>query len=212
MTTNRSVTAQPAPWARARSSREGREHQTRSALIEAAAITFARLGYARTTIADITAQAKVSRASFYLWFTTKAEIFACVAGRVRDDIIGVHESPEANVADPTELGRAATAAMLAAWSQHLDLMTVIEHQAISDPQIADLWQEIRQRPRRRMVRYVRGLVDAGRARPAASPEDVADAVQGMFEHFARRRLTDPEVFEQSVDALTAMYLRLLGLD
>ena len=74
--------AAPA-WAAARVVRAEQGHETRASLLNAAALVFARLGYARTTVADITAAADVSRATFYVYFASKAEVFAVVAAWVR---------------------------------------------------------------------------------------------------------------------------------
>jgi TetR/AcrR family transcriptional regulator len=49
-------------WA-ARTARECKDSETRSSLLACAGRVFARLGYARTTIADITEEAEVSRAT-----------------------------------------------------------------------------------------------------------------------------------------------------
>ncbi|MFE9098084.1 TetR/AcrR family transcriptional regulator [Streptomyces sp. NPDC007264] len=201
-----------AAWARARTSREGKDHETRTRLLSCAEDVFAAHGYTRTTIADITQAAHVSRASFYLYFTSKADIFTSVAAAVRDEFLAAHEVPGVDEDDPVALGRASSAAFLAAYTQHLDLLTVIEHQALADPEIGVIWTEIQERPRRRMIRYVERLTAAGRADPAADAEAVADAVLGMFARFARHRITDPAHFENTVDTLNALYLRLLGID
>ncbi|MEP9394951.1 helix-turn-helix domain-containing protein [Gordonia sp. VNK1] len=203
---------QPAAWARARSIRMGKEHVTKTDLLTHAAEVFAARGYARTTIADITEAAGVSRPSFYLYFTSKADIFESVAAAVRDDFLAAHETTDADEDDPVALGRASTAAFLRAYTAHLDLMTVIEHQSLSDPGIAGIWQEIQGRPRSRMVRYLRQLTADGIAHPAADPESIAEAVLGMFERFARRRISDTAEFDHAVDVMTSMYLRLLGID
>lgn len=201
-----------AAWARARSGREGREHSTRTDLLSHAAAVFAAQGYAHTTIAQITDAAGVARASFYLYFTSKADVFESVAAIVRDDFLAAHEISGIDQTDPVALGRASSAAFLTAFGHHLDLMTVIEHQALADETIAAIWHEIQERPRRRVIGYVRRLAQSGRARPAADAESVADAILGMFERFAHRQLDTPAEFDATVDALTAMYLRLLGID
>jgi TetR/AcrR family transcriptional regulator len=200
-----------AAWAAARTSREGKEHETRSALLAGAARVFARQGYSRTTIADITAEADVSRATFYLYFTSKAEVFEAVALRVRDEFLAAHEIPGVDEDDPYALGRASSAAFLTAYAANFDLMTVIEHQAIADAGLRGIWDEIQQRPLRRMTRYVERLSAAGIARPAASPAAVAEAVMGMFARFAQTMPAEPAGIEARVDDLTAMYLRLLGI-
>ncbi|TVT53000.1 TetR/AcrR family transcriptional regulator [Amycolatopsis rhizosphaerae] len=199
-------------WASARALRADKGHETRSLLLDAAARVFTRLGYARTTIADITAEAEVSRPTFYAYFETKADVFREVAARVRDEFLAGHEIPDVDVNDPYALGRASAEAFLAAHAANHELLTVIEHQAITDERIREIWQEITRRPTRRVARYVERLAKAGKADPAATPAVVAEAITGIFARFARQVPADREGFERLVDELTAIYLRILGVD
>ncbi|WP_206681725.1 TetR/AcrR family transcriptional regulator [Actinomadura sp. J1-007] len=177
--------APQAAWAAARTSREGREHETRSLLVGCASRVFARRGYARTTIADITAEARVARATFYVYFASKEDVFRAVALGVRDAFLAAHEIPGVDEDDPYELARESSAAFLAAYAANLDLMTVIEHQALADPGIRDVWHEIQERPLRRTARYIERMTAQGLARPAAPARAVAEATIGMFARFAR---------------------------
>lgn len=198
-------------WAAARALRAGKGHETRWLLLEGAASVFARLGYARTTIADITAEAAVSRPTFYVYFGSKPAVFREVAASVRDEFLAAHELPNVDVQDPSALGRASSAAFLAAYAANAGLLTVIEHQAIADEEIRAIWQEIQRRPMRRVARYVTRLADTGQAAPAAAPEVVAEAVVGMFDRFGRQAPEGQASFERLVDELTAIYLRLIGV-
>jgi AcrR family transcriptional regulator len=199
-------------WAAARALRAEKGHETRTLLLDAAATVFTRLGYARTTIAEITTAAAVSRPTFYAYFQTKSEIFREVAARVRDEFLAAHEIPDVNVADPYALGRASSEAFLAAYAANADLLTIIEHQAIADAEIHKIWTEIQQRPARRVARYVARLADEGQADPAAASDLLAEAIVGMFARFGRHAPDDEQRFERLVDELTAMYLRLIGLE
>lgn len=159
-------------WAAARALRAEKGHETRGLLLDAAARAFSRLGYARTTIADITAEAAVSRPTFYVYFASKAEAFREVAMRVRDEFLAAHEVTDVDVTDPRALGRASSRAFLAAHAANADLLTVIEHQAISHVEIRSLWDEIQQRPMRRLAQYLARLTEEGQADPAAAPGPV----------------------------------------
>lgn len=199
-------------WAAARALRADQEHETRNLLLDAAAEVFARLGYAGTTIGDITAEAGVSRPTFYVYFETKSEIFREVARRVRDEFLAAHELPNIDVSDPYALGRASGEAFLAAYAANADLLTVIEHQAISHEEIREIWHEIQQRPMRRVARYVARLTEEGMANPAARPDVVAEAIVGIFARFGHGAPADLDGFDQLVEELTAMYLRLIGVE
>lgn len=205
-------TAVAPAWAAARMIRAEKGHETRTLLLDSAALIFTRLGYARTTVADITAEANVSRPTFYVYFASKAEVFTEVATRVREEFLSAHEIPGVDESNPYAPGRASSAAFLAAYSANNDLLTVIEHQAIADPAIAQVWAEIQQRPTRRVARYIRRLAADGLAHPAAAPDLIAEAVVGMFARFGHSAPADQEAFDDLVEALTAMYLRLIGVE
>ncbi|MDL4774295.1 MULTISPECIES: TetR/AcrR family transcriptional regulator [Thermomonosporaceae] len=205
------MTSERAPWAAARSSREGREHETRSLLVRSAGRVFARRGHARTTIAGITAEAKVARATFYVYFASKEEVFRAVALGVRDAFLAAHEIPGVDEDDPYGLARESSARFLAAYAANLELLTVIEHQALVDPEIRAVWREIQERPLRRTARYIERITAQGLADPAAPPRVLAEATYGIFARFARTVPADPAGRERLVDELTAIYLRLLGV-
>lgn len=202
------MTSAKAPWA-ARTAREGRDSETRTLLLDSAGTVFSRLGYARATVADITDEAGVSRATFYVYFASKADVFRAVAGYVRDQFLAAHELPD--VEDPYQLARESSAAFLAACTAHRELLTVIEHQALGDDEIAQIWREIRERPLQRTTGYIERVAAEGLARPAAPARAVAEATYGMFMHYAQLVAARPAEGEQAVEHLTAMYLRLIGL-
>lgn len=199
-------------WASQRDEREARGHPTGDAVIEAAGRVFARSGFARTTMAAIADEAGVARASVYLYFTSKDDVFAEVAAGVRDEMLAAHDIPGVDPDDPVAIAHSSTEAFLRAYSRHFDLLTVIEHQALSDPAIAAIWSELTRRPLRRTVNYVARLAADGRARPAADPADIAEAVVGMIAQYARRKPADGPELRAAVTALSAMYLRLVGLE
>lgn len=201
---------QTAAWS-ARTSREGKDHETRELLLHAASRVFARLGYARTTIADITREAEVGRATSYVYFASKADVFLEVAKRVRGAVLAVHDLPEDVQDDPYELARVASAAYLRTRVDNQELLTVISHQALDSPEIAEIWREIRDRPVGRTVRHIKHLVEAGTAKPATTPLAVAHATYGVADRFAELVAADASLFDEKAAEMAAIYLRLLGV-
>ena len=183
---------------------------TRAGLLEAARAEFEQRGYARTTIAGITERAEVGRATFYVYFASKEDAFAVLAADVRDRFVRSQDLTGVDADDPRAVAAATTAAYLDAYAENLALITVLEHQAITDPDMYALWEEIHDRPRERSARYVERLVRRGLAAPAATPEAVATAVGGMIASFAPRVVNDPTTRDRAVSDLTEMFLRLLG--
>ena len=184
---------------------------TRAALLTAARRVFERSGYARTTVAGITAEAGVGRATFYVYFASKEEVFAVLAGLVRDRFLASQELDGIDADDPHAVAAATITAFLDAYTEHLAFITVLQHQSLADPAMRALWEEIHGLPRHRSARYTRRLVERGMAAPAAPPEAVAQAAGGMVAAFADGLAAAPEDRDRAARELTAMYVRLLGL-
>ncbi|MEU1301574.1 TetR/AcrR family transcriptional regulator [Streptomyces shenzhenensis] len=185
---------------------------TRASLLRAAQSVFERRGYARTTIADITGEARVGRATFYVYFASKEDVFAVLAREVRDRFVAAQELTGVDADDPYAVAEATNAAFLDAYTANLAFITVLEHQSLTDPDMQALWEEIHSRPRRRTTRYIQRLVDQGVARPAAPPESVARATGGMVAMFAPLVARELERRPEVIAHVTAMFLRLLGLE
>jgi AcrR family transcriptional regulator len=75
-----------------RTGRERLDSQTRASLISAAKLAFSQLGYARTTVADITERAEVSRATFYVYFASKDKVFRVLTERLRDAFLEAQQA------------------------------------------------------------------------------------------------------------------------
>jgi AcrR family transcriptional regulator len=60
---------------------------TRDRILDAAFVRFGRYGYRRTSMEDIASEAGVSRASLYLQFRNKEEIFRSLAQRMHEDAL-----------------------------------------------------------------------------------------------------------------------------
>src|SRR5688500_3693363 len=65
---------------------KGRRLDTRVKLVDAGRQMFHRLGYDATTVADIVAAAGVSRATFYLYFTGKQELYQAIGAEFVDEL------------------------------------------------------------------------------------------------------------------------------
>lgn len=187
------------------------ETATHTGLMDAALRVFGRLGFARTTIADITREAGVGRATFYVYFASKEQAFAAVAERVRDRLLAAQELGDLDPDDIVAVAHATNTAYLAAYAEHLHFLTVLDHQALADPAMAELREEIHARPISRATRWIQHLVDEGLADPAGPAEVVALAGGALVREFARILAEHPEREESLGTELTHLYLRLLGV-
>lgn len=201
---------QKKEWA-TRTKHDRADSTTRAVLLTAARRVFEHSGYARTTVARITEEAGVGRATFYVYFSSKEEVFSVLAEQVKDSFLAGQELNGIDADDPHAVAEATITAFLDAYTEHLGFITVLRHQTLSDPGMGALWEEIHALPRHRSAHYTQRLVDRGMADPAASPEAVAQAAGGMIAAFAGQLAAAPEDRDRVARELTAMYVRLLGL-
>ncbi|WP_433685107.1 TetR/AcrR family transcriptional regulator [Nocardia sp. CA-119907] len=163
-----------AGWS-VRAARERSHTDRHRALLDAAARVFAERGYDRTTVADITAAAGVSRATLYVYFASKDEIFLALAAQVRDDFLAAQE-PDLDTDDPQEVLAATIDAFAAAVRNAGPMLRLIDERGAVDDRVAALAQEIAERPVRRFTRYLERLRTAGRISPAVPTRIVAETI------------------------------------
>lgn len=201
----------PATLWSVRTGRDRLDSQTRAALIAAAKITFSELGYGRTTVADITERADVSRATFYVYFASKADVFRVLTEQLRDAFLEAQEAHGADPDDQIAVAAASVTGFVDVYAMNLAFITVLEHQALTDEQLRAMWQGIRERLLKRMTRFVRHLVREGVAHPVAPPELVATAASGMAVRFAPLIAASPADRPQIMRYLVRLYLQTLGI-
>lgn len=194
-----------------RTGRDRLDSQTRAALITAAGLTFSRLGYARTTVADITERADVSRATFYVYFASKDDVFRVLTERLRDAFLQAQEAHGADQGDPVAVATAAVTEFVDVYAGNLAFITVLEHQALTDEDLRGMWQGIRERLLRRMTRFVQRLVADGVAHPLGPPDMVATAASGMAVRFASLIAAAPADRTRIMGHLVRLYLQTLGI-
>lgn len=181
----------------------------RALLLDSAERTFCRLGYAHTSIAALAADAGVTRPTVYAYYPSKQDVFRALAERVRDEFLDLQE----RTADsgPAATARAAVEDYFDAYLRHRGMLTVIAHQAITDPAIRHLHDEIHTRANRRHTRFLQRLADAGTIGPAVSPETVSEAITGVTMRFADLAAEDPGRTADLRRELVEVYRALTGL-
>lgn len=131
-----------------------RGERTKAALLSAAEVVFARHGYREASIVRITEQAGVAQGTFYLYFSSKLEIFehlvADLNRRVR------HAMSEASAGLPTRLERerAGFRAFFAFTAQHPALYRIVREAEFVSPRALRLHYS------RIVEGYIAGLEEA----------------------------------------------------
>ncbi|WP_170323777.1 TetR/AcrR family transcriptional regulator [Cryptosporangium phraense] len=183
---------------------------TRERLLDVAEGVFCRLGYARTTIGELASAARVTRPTVYAYFPSKDDVFRALADRVRTEFLALQEGVDTS--SPAATARAALTAFLDAYTRHYGVLTVIAHQALADPSMRTLRDEIVARVERRNTRFLERLVVAGVASPVIAPAALSRAVTGLVARSAERLADHPAEAGALADDLVAVYLRLAGID
>ena len=171
--------------------------------------TFCAYGYDGTTIGVLATQAGVTRPTVYAYFASKDDIFRAVAERVRREFLDLQE--RVDTSSPERTAREAITAYLAAWVRHAGMLTVIAHQALTDPAARALRDDIVARVERRNARFVERLVAAGLANPALPPADFSRAVTGIVARTAEVLEQDPQQLSTAARRIGDAYLRLAGI-
>lgn len=181
----------------------------RDLLLDTAEAVFCRLGYARTTIAELAAAAGVTRPTVYSYFPSKDDVFRALADRVREEFVALQE--RVDVSSPARTAREALAGYLAAYTRHFGVLTVIAHQALGDPAMRELRDDIFARAERRNTRFLERLAADGLAHPAIPPADLSRAVTGMVARSAELAAEEPGQAARLAEQLDQLYLRLAGI-
>lgn len=200
---------EPAPW-NTRIARDRQATATHSALLDAAEQMFSEQGYKQTSVAQVAERAGVSRASFYVYFSSREEVFRALAQRVHDEINNVQQTAGDSSTDPRDVIAVAIDAALRVYARKTRLLAVIAHQALTDDTVAALWQRILSAPSEVDAKFIRRLQRRHGARPAASTELIAEVVTASLFRFAALAADSPARTGALSTELTHIYLRLVG--
>ncbi|MBC7594215.1 MAG: TetR/AcrR family transcriptional regulator [Kineosporiaceae bacterium] len=184
--------------------------ERRRQLLVAARTVFERKGFGTATISEITREADVSRATFYVYFASKTQVFAVLAEQVRVDYLRAQELGDIDDDAVLEVLRATIGATLDVTVNNLALMTVLDHQAIADKDINQLWRGIRRQTVLRTARYLERCADRGLASLDASAETVAMMGAGMNDRFAPHVAEGVVERDYAVEQMLKVFLQVIG--
>ncbi|MEU4646368.1 TetR/AcrR family transcriptional regulator [Nocardia fluminea] len=196
---------------RARSARKDSTGPRRGELLDAAARCYAESGYDQTSVETITTRARVSRATFYAYFSSKDEVFGAITERVCAQFLAAQLVVDVEVSTAAEVIGATTRAFAEAVFANGALVTLIEHRAGIDPAIGAQWSQVRTRLRTRFTAFlerprVRGDID-----PCAPPARIVEALSDALLIGASRLAgADHDRREQFVTDHIAIAERLIG--
>lgn len=126
--------------------RQAQKRMTRGLLLASALELFRSKGYGAATIDEIAAGAGTTRTTFYLHFTSKAQLMGALIDDVDDQIISSDVPPLAEVVASGDRGalRAWVSRRFDQWPTIMPYVTAAEQAMAVDPEIADrvaAWEE-----------------------------------------------------------------------
>jgi AcrR family transcriptional regulator len=170
-----------------------RLEQRRLEILDAAALIFARRGYAGTEIEVVARASGLAKGTIYLYFPSKEALFLAAVDRGMRRLVAVIDAAIADIPDP--LGQLETAIraylkFFRDYPQYVELL--IQERAVFRDRKKPTYQEHKEANAGRWRALYRGLIAAGRIRRlsvARIMDVIGNLVYGtMFtEHFLGRR-------------------------
>ncbi|HEY7171571.1 MAG TPA: TetR/AcrR family transcriptional regulator [Vicinamibacterales bacterium] len=159
----------------------------RRQLLDAATAVFAEKGYRNAGVGDIIARAGVARGTFYLYFTSKQEIFLAIVEDFHGRVTRALAAVDAVASDATGAGtpavlQASFRSWLEFFAAHRDATRVILREASSiDPRFEKGFTEVRQLAVAHFAARFRAFQQRGAMRASIDPDLAAHLQLGMFD-------------------------------
>lgn len=147
--------------------RHARVSETESAIFAATERLLGQVPLHEISVRDIIAEAQISRATFYLYFSSKYSVVSSLLGRVMDEIYAVMQtfvigSDRERAA--SELRRSLEAAA-ALWATHRPVLRATHEHWYADPELRDPWLSVVER----FTEAVAMQIDRGRGAGVVPP-------------------------------------------
>ncbi|WIY01614.1 TetR/AcrR family transcriptional regulator [Amycolatopsis mongoliensis] len=181
---------------RQRLTRAEAKARTRKLLLEAAAQTFARKGYAGSSVEEIAEAAGFSIGALYSNFGNKEELFLELSTTYNADRIA--EASEVLLdqdADPVQAVNEVSRLLVDAADKDTDfslLQAEFWLYAVRNPQVLDQMATRMRTPRAALEQLVGKSLETMPAPAEATPKAVATIVAALFEGLVRQRRIDPD--------------------
>jgi AcrR family transcriptional regulator len=174
--------------------RTPRGRATRERLLRAAETSFARNGYARTSVAEISRAAGGSHGGFYVYFPSKHAIFAELIRHLAAEIRGVTRGAMENAQTRLDAELAGTRAFFRWLQDHRDLHRLLH---LIDEVDATLAIEFYSSIAKGYADGLRSAMESGEVQEV-DPELLAYALMGMNQFVSMRWLlwSDAEVMSE----------------
>jgi AcrR family transcriptional regulator len=119
--------------------REAQKRLTRERLIAAGEAEFKIRGYNETTAENIATSAGTSRATFYVYFKSKAEVVLELMQRSAPDVLSAYSDLDTITKPTLKNVRSWLRATMALWDTRRNDFTIMEQALANDDAVTDLW-------------------------------------------------------------------------
>jgi TetR/AcrR family transcriptional regulator, ethionamide resistance regulator len=123
------------------------EASAAESIFSATARLLARQSFSDISVAQILIEAKVSRATFYFYFSSKFSVLSGLLERAMNDIFGTVQPFLARSPDdpPTVALQRSIRAVTQAWHRHRPVLQAANHHWHAEPELRSLWLAIAER-------------------------------------------------------------------
>jgi AcrR family transcriptional regulator len=188
-----------------------RGRRTRAALVAAAREVFRRDGYAEATATAVTAEAGVGYGSFYVYFSSKEEIFVEVVQELLEAVYIESRAPQEED-DPAERLAYENRRYFQLYRDNARLFDQLQQAVRTEPAVRDAWLAMRREYNSRLARSFVRLQADGRMNADLDPVQMADALGAMAERTAYLSTIDPDLDVEALqNAVSAIWSHTLGL-
>jgi len=185
---------------------------TRAQLLEAAEVVFADVGYAKASIARIADQAGVSRATFYVYFTARQEVFQVLTEELIAGAQRAQRDPGVDISDPRGIIRASIRTVLRLYTSKAALLTIVEQQSRLEEGVQGLWETFWNSQIHNSKRFIERLQREGRSDPDVDAAIASESMTATLLHYGLHNAdASAERIEDLGAQLTPVYERLIGL-
>ncbi len=184
---------------------------TRAQLLEAAERVFSEVGYGRASVARIADEAGVSRATFYVYFTSRQAAFQVLTQEFILEAEAAQRVPDADLSDPNSIIASTISRILELYTLKAGLLAIIEQQSRVDEDVSRMWDAFWQGQTTRARRFVTRLQRKGRSDPGVDAGLASESMTAVLLHYGLRSNAATAQERGALAArLVPVYQRLIG--
>jgi AcrR family transcriptional regulator len=189
------------------------ESATRDQILQAAEEVFAEFGYAKSSVERIAERAGVSRATFYVYFTSRKEAFCVLARLLIDGVVEAQRARDAAIGDPRAVISVAVHSILALFAKKTQLIVAIEQQSKFDDEVRALWDIFWDGQIKRASNFIRRLQQSGDMDQSIDADMAGECMAALTLHYGMRSAgASPEEINKTADKIAQLNERMWGLD